>query len=204
MRQTWPPRFVFVLCLVLTVDLSWSVELTTNMTEILREHKIIPDCVPIEPPQFLEVNYVHTVVEFGIQLDTLTVMYQPTDLKWKAEKDSYYTILLTGLDVPTRENNSVSQYKHWIVGNVPGNAFFAGETIVEYVGTGLPYGKGMHRLVFLVYEQPDKKRIIFDEEIVRKESNKELRMYFCAQKFFRKYNMQTAIAINFMRVEELL
>lgn len=39
--------------------------------------------------------------------------------------------------------------------NVPNNDIEQGDTIVEYIGSGAPFGTGLHRYVFLVFKQPN-------------------------------------------------
>lgn len=42
---------------------------------------------------------------------------------------------------------------HWLVRNIPGNDIKKGEVIAEYRGSGPPEGTGLHRYIFLLYEQ---------------------------------------------------
>lgn len=91
----------------------------------------------------------------GSELTPTQTKDVPT-LKWDAEKDAYYTVLMVDPDAPSRSKPFV-QVRHWLVMNVPGDEVEKGETIAEYAGSGPPEGTGLHRYIFLVYKQPNGK-----------------------------------------------
>lgn len=47
--------------------------------------------------------------------------------------------------------------------NIPGSDVNAGDTLVDYVGSGPPVGSGLHRYIFLVFKQAE--RQVFNEPI---------------------------------------
>ncbi|KAJ8934934.1 hypothetical protein NQ314_013093 [Rhamnusium bicolor] len=72
------------------------------------------------------------------------------------------------------------------------------ETFAEYIGAGPPEATGLHRYVFLLYEQPGK--LNCDE---KKLTNKSAdgRGNFSARKFSEKYKLGRAYAGNFFEAE---
>lgn len=80
---------------------------------------------------------------------------QPT-LKWNADKDTLYTLIMTDPDAPSRADPKYREVRHWLVINIPADDVNAGEAIFEYIGSGPPEGTGLHRYVFLVYKQSGK------------------------------------------------
>lgn len=57
-------------------------------------------------------------------------------------------------DAPSREKPTYREWLHWLVVNVYGDNIAGGDIIAEYVGAGPGRDTGLHRYVFLVYEQP--------------------------------------------------
>lgn len=66
-------------------------------------------------------------------------------------EDSLWTLVMTNLDGHFTDENS--EYLHWMVGNIPGNNFSAGNTVVNYLQPFPAYGTGYHRFVFVLYKQ---------------------------------------------------
>lgn len=91
---------------------------------------------------------------------------QPT-VKWNADKDTYYTLIFTDPDAPSRADPKFREFRHWLVVNIPGDNVNAGDILFDYIGSGPPEGTGLHRYVFLVYKQSGK--IDFDETRVHNE-----------------------------------
>ena len=83
----------------------------------------------------------------------------PTDVKetpsvtWQADANSYYTLLMTDPDAPSRKTPFVGEVRHWLVVNIPGNDIGQGETIVAYRGSSPPKWTGLHRYIILLYKQ---------------------------------------------------
>jgi len=46
--------------------------------------------------------------------------------------------------------------RHWLVSNIPGNKISSGTVISSYMGSGPPKGTGLHRYIFLLFEQKGK------------------------------------------------
>lgn len=88
----------------------------------------------------------------------------------------------------------IFKVNHWLVGNIKGSDVSTGDVIAEYRGSGPPKGTGMHRYIFLVFEQ--KEKLTFDEPRSIKTS-KAHRLNFSIRKFAKKYNLGKAFAGNF-------
>lgn len=94
----------------------------------------------------------------------------PTQVKdrptvtYSADPSAYYTLTMIDPDAPTRQNPEISEVRHWVMVNIPGNKVSVGQTLVEYIGSGPPQGTGLHRYIFLVFKQMGK--LAFDEPYV--------------------------------------
>lgn len=85
-----------------------------------------------------------------------------------------------------------------MVGNIPGGDISKGEVLSDYVGSGPPQGTGLHRYVFLIYEQSGK--LNFDEKRLTNRSG-DHRGKFSIRNFAKKYNLGQPIAGNFYQAE---
>lgn len=63
----------------------------------------------------------------------------------------YSYLISTDPDAPSRANPERREFRHWLVGNIPGDKLDQGETLTEYVGSGPPKdtGKVEHYIVSL-------------------------------------------------------
>lgn len=91
----------------------------------------------------------------GNELTPTQVKDVPT-VKWNADANKFYTLCMTDPDAPSRKDPKFREWHHWLVGNIPGGRVDDGETLSAYVGSGPPQGTGLHRYVFLIYEQKEK------------------------------------------------
>ncbi|XP_034254865.1 39S ribosomal protein L38, mitochondrial [Thrips palmi] len=76
------------------------------------------------------------------------------EVKFNADKDSLWTLILTNPDGHLSEENA--EYVHWFIGNIPGNQVSKGEVVFDYIPPFPPAGTGFHRLVFVLYKQNGK------------------------------------------------
>ncbi|NXF93807.1 RM38 protein, partial [Eubucco bourcierii] len=72
-------------------------------------------------------------------------------VSYEADKDSFWTLLLTNPDGHLRETDS--EYLHWLVTNIPGNDIKLGQEICHYLPPFPARGTGYHRFVFLLFKQ---------------------------------------------------
>lgn len=135
-------------------------------------------------------------VNNGNELTPTQVKDVPT-VKFNGESNSFYTLIFTDPDAPSRQDPKFREFGHWIVVNIPGNKVTDGETLYEYIGSGPPEGTGLHRYTFLVYKQTGK--LTFDEPRVSNRS-REHRRSFSARKLAQKYKMEL-VAGNFYQAQ---
>jgi phosphatidylethanolamine-binding protein len=107
------------------------------------------------------VKYASGAASLGNELTPTLVKDAPT-VEWTADPDSFYTLVMTDPDAPSRKDPKFREWHHWLVVNIPGNDVAKGEVLSEYIGAGPPEGTGLHRYVFVVYKQEGKQE--FDEE----------------------------------------
>ncbi|XP_066259503.1 protein D3-like [Euwallacea similis] len=161
-------------------------------------NQIVPDVIVKAPDHLLGVKYEKSkkVVYLGNELAPMDVREQPT-ITFDADPDDFYTIVMTDPDAPSRANPVSREFRHWLVGNIPGLNISKGQSLTQYAGSGPPKDSGLHRYILLLYKQP--KKIRFDEKIV---SNTEVgdRPQFSIQKFSEKYDLQL-IAGNFFQAQ---
>ena len=75
-----------------------------------------------------------------------------------------YTLVLTDLDAPSRQDPKNREWHHFLAVNMKGNDISSGTVLSDYVGSGPPKGTGLHCYIWLVYEQ--EKPLKFDECIL--------------------------------------
>lgn len=137
---------------------------TTTTSEAFERNQIVPDLLESAPQDALKVTYPSGVeVSLGNELTPTQVKDKPT-LQWTTKPDTLYTVLMADPDAPSRSNPEMRSWKHWVVGNVPGTQLDQGTVLADYVGSGPPQGTGLHRYVFLVYQQPA--NLTFDETVL--------------------------------------
>jgi len=105
---------------------------------------------------------------------------------------------MTDPDAPSRQDPKFREWHHWLVGNIQGGNISKGDVLSAYVGSGPPEGTGLHRYVFLIYEQP--KKLTFDEKRLTNTSG-DHRGKFSIRNFAKKYHLGEPVAGNFYQAE---
>ena len=117
----------------------------------------MPDVVSVVPPAPAQVHWGPREnpqhCHLGQELPVAVVAVQPLEFHWSGRPDELYTVLLVDPDAPSRSNPTMRSFLHWAVVNVPGEDRARGDTLVDYMGAAPPPGTGLHRYVFLVYQQ---------------------------------------------------
>ncbi|KAH8359195.1 hypothetical protein KR093_005122 [Drosophila rubida] len=182
------------LWLSLCVSAEYDHPAESEVSRFLRHLDIIPDVIETGPQDFLNVTYIGNIpADRGVQLQPMQVRDMP-DLKWIANKDNYYTLLMVDPDVPSRKVPKFKEYLHWLVVNIPGNQLNLGDVRAAYVGALPLKDTGLHRYVLLLYKQPDFTK--FDVEKVPQQ-NDEGRIKFSTKQFAEKYKLGIPLAGNF-------
>lgn len=188
--------FITVICLI--VNITSFVNSAENMSFIL-SHGVVPDVVDVSPTEAVHVSYDSGVnVNQGNELTPTQVKNEPIKVNWLAEEGSNYTLCMTDPDAPSRAEPSKREVLHWLVVNIPGNEIKKGEILAEYIGSGAPKGTGLHRYVFLVYQQPGV--LTCDEPRISNRS-REGRINFSIRNFAVKYNLGQPVAGNLFQAQ---
>uniref|UniRef100_A0A3P9JP17 Phosphatidylethanolamine binding protein 1 n=1 Tax=Oryzias latipes TaxID=8090 RepID=A0A3P9JP17_ORYLA len=126
------------------VDLSqWSGALALHEVE---ENPTVPLVVKYGSLEIDELGKVFTPTQ---------VQNRPTSVEWDGcDPSKLYTLALTDPDAPSRKDPKFREWHHFLVVNMKGNDVSSGCVLSDYVGSGPPRGTGLHRYVWLVYEQP--------------------------------------------------
>ncbi|XP_053953396.1 protein D2-like [Anastrepha ludens] len=171
----------------------------SDITKFMKHLEVIPDLISEGPKDFLKVIYDSGVMaDKGVEVTPTQVKHQPK-VEWKpASADTYYTLLMTDPDVPSRAKPESREFEHWLVGNIPGDQLNKGEVISEYVGSGAPKGTGLHRYVFLLFQQA--KKLEFTETRATNKSM-EGRQKFSTKNFVEKYGLGVPVAGNFFQAQ---
>ncbi|XP_068237566.1 protein D3-like isoform X1 [Palaemon carinicauda] len=168
-----------------------------NSLEGFKTEQIVPDVVDEIPPNCVKVKFSTCDVSCGNIITPTQVFDKPVEVCWPADSDNLYTLCMTDPDAPSRENPKLREFLHWLVVNIPGCDLSRGETLADYVGSGPPKGTGLHRYVYLAYQQPG--RITCDEPKMPS-NTPENRRHFSIRNFAAKYNLKL-IAGNFYQAE---
>ncbi|XP_050552650.1 protein D2 isoform X2 [Spodoptera frugiperda] len=170
----------------------------SSIAKSFETHMVVPDVVPKAPQALLSVKYPSGAEVAEGNVLTPTMVKDIPSVSWDASPDQFYTLAMTDPDAPSRQDPKFREWHHWLVANIPGNNVAAGENLSQYVGSGPPQGTGLHRYVFLVYQQPGK--LSFDEPRLTNRSG-DNRGKFSIANFARKYNLGDPIAGNFYQAE---
>jgi phosphatidylethanolamine-binding protein (PEBP) family uncharacterized protein len=113
---------------------------------------------------FKTITYSDYEISHNEQLNKYILRPSPT-IKFSGNKDKYYTICMVDLDEPSPNNPALSEWRHWLVINIPGNGIIndrVGDQITPYQSPDPVTGK--HRYMFKLYEQSDIFSIKIDEK----------------------------------------
>ncbi|KAL8180423.1 UNVERIFIED_CONTAM: Phosphatidylethanolamine-binding protein 1 [Gekko kuhli] len=146
-----------------------------------------------KPAKPLRVRYGGLEIdELGKVLTPTQVKNRPTTIEWDdCSSEKLYTLVLTDPDAPSRNNPKFREWHHFLVTNMKGNDISSGCVLSDYVGSGPPKGTGLHRYVWLVYEQPQQLKC--NEPILSNRSGDQ-RGNFQAAAFRKKYKLAPPLA----------
>uniref|UniRef100_A0A8D0GBM4 Phosphatidylethanolamine-binding protein 1 n=1 Tax=Sphenodon punctatus TaxID=8508 RepID=A0A8D0GBM4_SPHPU len=146
-----------------------------------------------QPMQLLRVRYGAVELdELGKVLTPTQVQKLPTSIEWDGcNPKKLYTLVLTDLDVPSRKDPKLREWHHFLVTNMKGNDLSSGCILSDYVGSAPSKGTGLHRYVWLIYEQPQ--QLNCDEPILSNRSA-DHRGNFRVASFRHKYKLGSPAA----------
>ncbi|CAO1419095.1 unnamed protein product [Diamesa tonsa] len=194
---------IIIFCIALISLISYVKGETSNIMSVqvreqFEKESVVPDILDDYPVSVLNVSYTSGVkADLGNVLTPTQVKDQPT-IQWEAKENSFYTLLMTDPDASSRAEPKFREVRHWLVVNIKGSDVSSGETKFQFVGTGAPKGSGLHRYVFLLFEQLNGKQE-FDLPIVTNRS-REGRLSTNTRNLIKDYNLRLE-AGNFYQAE---
>ncbi|XP_051954398.1 phosphatidylethanolamine-binding protein 1 [Xyrauchen texanus] len=146
-----------------------------------------------KPAKPLTVKYGALEIDaLGKVLTPTQVQNCPTSIEWEGcDPSKLYTLALTDPDAPSRKDPKFREWHHFLVINMKGNDISSGCVMSDYVGSGPPKGTGLHRYVWLVYEQSGS--ISCTEPVLTNRSG-DNRGKFKIQSFRKKYGLGALVA----------
>ncbi|GAB6024933.1 hypothetical protein CHUAL_010036 [Chamberlinius hualienensis] len=159
---------------------------------------IVPFLIPVAPKDTIKVVYPGNVmVRDGDELTPTQVRDKPL-VEFTGDSNKFYTLIMTDPDAPSRSDPIYKEVLHWLVVNIPGNSLAKGEMIADYIGAGPPQDSGLHRYIFLVYEQPGRITVDLPRSSITSVKN---RLKFETSEFAEKYKLGEPKAGNFFQAQ---
>jgi len=157
-------------------------------------HKVVPDVVDSFTKQFaLDISYGSHHVSQGNELNPTSAAHRPT-VNYQGKEDYLYTLAMVDPDAPSRENPKVREWRHWVVVNIPGKDVSQGDVLSSYAPPTPPKGTGLHRYVFVLYEQQDTLNIDPLDDNARGK--------WRLREFAKKHHIGTPVALNFFLAQK--
>ncbi|XP_029426852.1 phosphatidylethanolamine-binding protein 1 [Rhinatrema bivittatum] len=146
-----------------------------------------------KPTYPLRVKYGSLEIdELGQTLTPTQVQKRPTSIEWDGiDPSKHYTLLLVDPDAPSRKDPKYREWHHFLVTNMKGSDISSGHVLADYVGSGPPKGSGLHRYIWLVYEQAG--QLQCDEPVLCNRSG-DKRGKFKVAAFCKKYKLGAPVA----------
>lgn len=167
-----------------------------SLDSLIKEH-VIPDVIDAKPPSSLKVEWSPDVrAEQGNELKPTQVKNQPK-ISWDAKANQLYLLAMVDPDAPSRADPKLREIAHFMIANIPGNDISKGDTLFEYIGSGPPQGTGLHRYIFLLFEQ--KGRVT--SSIKTPKTSRKDRMNFSIRKFAKEHDLGPLVAANFYQAQ---
>lgn len=97
----------------------------------------------------MKILYNNSEIKNGVFLTPLESRMKPK-VEYNAKPNTLYTLIMHDPDAV------VGNWLHWVIVNIKGNNVKNGDELFEYTYPAPPKGSGMHRYIFLLYEQPER------------------------------------------------
>lgn len=169
-----------------------------SLPDALIKEMVVPDVIDTVPNAVIQVTYPSGVqVNRGGELTPTQVKDLPM-FNYEAKKDQLYTLAMVDPDAPSRKEPTLREILHYLVVNIPGTSVEKGDTLAEYIGSGPPKGTGLHRYIFLVYEQRSGK---IDSSMKIPKTSRQGRVNFSIRSFAKTNSLGEPIAANFYQAQ---
>lgn len=119
----------------------------------------------------MKILYNNSELKNGVFLSPKETHAEPK-IEYSAKPNTLYTLIMHDPDAV------VGNWLHWVVVNIKDNNVKNGDELFKYTGPAPPKGSGVHRYIFLLYEQP--------ERIQTQLTNRMITM----DNFYKKLNMK--------------
>nr|XP_018904956.1 PREDICTED: protein D3-like isoform X2 [Bemisia tabaci] len=189
-RQLMAHLIYYFLTSVLSIEAAHTTEEITAETE-----EIMPN-----------IRYAGAISpDFGTKHPPQDLQFPPFALRFPTVPHVMYSLFMFDLDSPSRKNATKRPYIHWGIANIPNHGILYAETLVKYLGPFPENGTGLHRYVFLIYEQPFSSHfnytVSYTEPRLLTSIDDPQRANWDIRKIVRKYKLEGPIAGNFLYCE---
>ncbi|KAL1491656.1 hypothetical protein ABEB36_012220 [Hypothenemus hampei] len=191
---------VFSVCFIIsrTPDINFpyvynKMSLEVNVKKNFEAESVVSDCLNTAPNGLISVVYPNNKQVLFNVLTPTDVRPHP-EVSWDADPNCLYTLCMIDPDAPSRANPTFREILHWLVVNLKGSDLKTGQVLTPYRGSGPRKNTGLHRYIFLVFQQ--KGSITVTEQQLETE-----RKSFNIRNFAQKYELGDPIAGNFYQAE---
>ncbi|CAD7000148.1 unnamed protein product [Ceratitis capitata] len=120
----------------------------TEAERLFRDLEIVPDVLDEPPKELLKIEYSNGLNVVGGEELTPTETKDEPKIYWPADPATYYTVVMTNPDIPTRQNPATREWLHWLVVNIPGTDIAQGYVIDPYIGPLNPKRVAWYEMYF--------------------------------------------------------
>lgn len=167
--------------------------MASNLDNLTKE-LVIPDVIDVKPSASIGIEWPSGVTaQQGNELTPTQVKDQPK-FSFDAKPDKLYTLAMVDPDAPSRQEPKLREILHFMIANIPGSDVSKGDTFAEYIGSGAPDKTGLHRYIFLLFEQKEKLK---SDLMNIKKTSRVGRVNFSIRNFAKEHNLGDPISANF-------
>jgi len=165
--------------------------------EKFERDEIVPLVLPRTPNEMAYVVYSGgRNVNLGNVLTPSEVTHAPS-VSFTADRHKNHTLIMVDPDAPSRKNPFYKEWLHWLVVNIPGTNISEGETLAAYMPPDPRKDTGLHRYIFVVYEQPSGNVTFRERKLGPKQTNPTERAYFSVWNFASGHYLGDPLAGNY-------
>nr|XP_018913583.1 PREDICTED: protein D3-like isoform X2 [Bemisia tabaci]XP_018913584.1 PREDICTED: protein D3-like isoform X2 [Bemisia tabaci]XP_018913585.1 PREDICTED: protein D3-like isoform X2 [Bemisia tabaci] len=177
-----------------------------EIENIFKKHGIIPDLIDDAPQYELNMRYAGAISpDFGTKHRPEELKFPPFAIRFETIPHVMYSLFMFDLDSPLRKNATKRPYVHWSLVNIPNYSILHAETLVKYIGPSPEKGTGLHRYVFLIYQQPYVSyfnyTVSYTEPRLLNSTDDPQRANWDIRKIAKKYKLEGPVAGNFLYCE---